>query len=76
MTKERKEQSDKRPRKIVKRDITKDQFFALLDKACQPIKKSALSGSVQTKTLESGHHGGYSGRHTHSRKIEETKRTK
>ncbi len=43
-----------RPRKVVKQDITKEQFLANLSKVCQPLsKESAKSDSEKTGTLES-----------------------
>lgn len=38
----------KRPRKIVKRDITEEQFYALLDRAIHPTEEKFDSVSVQT----------------------------
>lgn len=63
----RKERSDKktRPRKIVRQDITKDQFLAILGRACRPIEKPAESDSSRLETSESHCSGNYSERNTH-----------
>lgn len=40
-----------RPRKVIKQDITKEEFLAVLNKVCQPISKEASeSGSGKTET--------------------------
>jgi hypothetical protein len=54
----------KRQRKIVKRDITESQFYALLDKACQPVKKPSKSDSVDYQTSESHQPDDYNGTNT------------
>lgn len=60
-----------RPRKIVKRSITKEQFLNLLSKAAQPIKKQEpVSTSIQTS--ESHHSDDCAETHTHSDKTEDT----
>jgi len=38
------------PRKIVKRDITEDQFMAVLKQVCQPLKKPLESNPTHTET--------------------------
>ena len=41
----------KRPRKLVKQDITKDEFLANLGKVCRPIcKESSESDSEKSET--------------------------
>jgi len=40
-----------RPRKVVKQDITKEQFLTVLDKVCQPIRKDSIeSDSEKSET--------------------------
>jgi hypothetical protein len=40
-----------RPRKVVKQDITKEEFLAVLNKVCQPIsKESNESDSEKSET--------------------------
>ena len=55
-----------RKRKIIKRDITKDQFLTILNRACRPANQQSDSESVETS--ESHHSDDYSEKHTHSDK--------
>lgn len=53
----------KRIRKVTKRDITKDQFLTILDRAIKPNEKQHDLESTQTS--ESHHSDDYNERHTH-----------
>lgn len=53
---------------IIKRDITKDQFLAILGKACEPIsKETAVDEHVpaSSEPSESDRPDGYNGKNTH-----------
>lgn len=63
------EELQKRPRKIVKRDITEEQFYTLLDRAIHPIEEQ--SDSASTQTSESRQSDGCSGKHTHLDRTED-----
>ena len=55
-----------RQRKIIKRDLTEEQFMVILGKVCQPVKKKPTeSDSEQLQTSVARHSDGCSETHTH-----------
>lgn len=47
-----KKESVQRPRKIVKQDITEEQFMAILRQVCQPLEKPAQSAPKRPRVEE------------------------
>jgi len=59
----------RRPREIVKRDITESQFMTILEKVCQPIGiKTSESASKEGQTSGSHRSDGYTEKRTRSSK--------
>ncbi len=66
MPKSKSQPSLTRERKIVKKDITKEEFLANLGKVCQPISKEpSESDSKKTETQAFRLYDGYIGMNTH-----------
>jgi hypothetical protein len=59
-----KEQIQKRPRKIVNQDITRDEFMNILKKVCRPIEP-IVSDLTHLQTSQSGQPDGYNEMNTH-----------
>jgi len=57
-------------RKVIKREITKEQFLTILGRACEPIEKSQPD-SEPTETSELHHPDDYNEKYIHSSKTED-----
>lgn len=65
-------ESQKRPRKIVKQDITEDQFMNVLEQVCQPVQGESKSDSIEGQSSAIHQSDDCNGKHTHSNKTVNT----